>query len=437
MRRLLSVLLWSVIAGAFIGPGTVTTAAAAGAGYGLSLLWALVFSTVACLVLQEAAARLTVTSGRDLGQALRARFSGGAPGVAVVILVLGAVVLGCAAYQAGNLLGAVVGAEQVVGLPRAAVVLAAATIAATLLWLGTPQVVARCLSALVAVMGVAFAVTAVAVGPEAGALLRGAVLPQLPAGAGLLVLGLVGTTVVPYNLFMGSALARDQDLGELRFGLTVAVVLGGLISGAVLVVGSAVAGPFSFAGLVEVLALRLGVAAPLLLGCGLLAAGLSSAITAPLAAAMTARSLFGGGRWGERSWRFRAVWLGVLGAGVAGAVADVQPVPAIVAAQVFNGVLLPVVAGFLLVAANDRSVVGEEGLAGPAHTALMGAVVLVTVLLGVSSVLRALARVAGGPTPTEGALLGAAGLVAAILAWPLGRAVWRGRGRSTAGSGPS
>ena len=77
MKRLLDVLFWSVISAAFIGPGTVTTAASAGAGYGFALLWALGFSTVACLVLQEASARLTLASGSDLGQALRRRFAGG------------------------------------------------------------------------------------------------------------------------------------------------------------------------------------------------------------------------------------------------------------------------------------------------------------------------------------------------------------------------
>ena len=54
MRRLAAILFWSIIAAAFIGPGTVTTAASAGAAFELRLLWALVFSTVACLVLQEA-----------------------------------------------------------------------------------------------------------------------------------------------------------------------------------------------------------------------------------------------------------------------------------------------------------------------------------------------------------------------------------------------
>ena len=48
----------AVIAAAFIGPGTVTTATLAGAEYGVTLLWALLFSVLATLVLQEMAARL-------------------------------------------------------------------------------------------------------------------------------------------------------------------------------------------------------------------------------------------------------------------------------------------------------------------------------------------------------------------------------------------
>ncbi len=77
MKRLLSVLLGAVIAAAFLGPGTVTTAARAGAAHRYELLWALVFATVACLVLQEASARLTIASGHNLGQALRSRFRHG------------------------------------------------------------------------------------------------------------------------------------------------------------------------------------------------------------------------------------------------------------------------------------------------------------------------------------------------------------------------
>ena len=71
MKRLASILVWSAISAAFIGPGTVTTAARAGAGFGLALLWAVVFSTAACFLLQEASARVTIATGRPLGQVIR------------------------------------------------------------------------------------------------------------------------------------------------------------------------------------------------------------------------------------------------------------------------------------------------------------------------------------------------------------------------------
>jgi NRAMP (natural resistance-associated macrophage protein)-like metal ion transporter len=249
VRRLAAILLWSVIAAAFIGPGTVTTAAAAGAGFGLALLWTLVFSTVACLVLQEASARLTLVSGRNLGQALRHRYPTGFTGTAVLLLVLGAIVLGCAAYEAGNILGGVAGAVLATGRSPKLLALASGVIAGLLLWFNRPRRVAHLLSIVVAVMGVAFLFTAFQLRPQIGEILRGALVPALPAGSALLAIGLVGTTVVPYNIFLGSGIAAGQSLGELRLGLAVAIGLGGLISMGVLVAGTAVDGEFTFQAL--------------------------------------------------------------------------------------------------------------------------------------------------------------------------------------------
>jgi len=409
MQRLLTILFWSVIAAAFVGPGTVTTCARAGVEHRFALLWALAFSTLTCFVLQEASARVAVVSRQDLGRALRARFGPGPLGMLVVLLVLGAIVLGCAAYQAGNLLGAVSGVT--VGLARSGgggawasvLTVALAGAAALLLWLARTVTVARLMGLVVAVMGIAFVVTAVVLRPSPGALLRGLTAPTLPAGAGLLVLGLVGTTVVPYNLFLGSGLARGQRLSEVRFGLAVAVVLGGVISMAVLVVGSAVPAPFEFEALARALSGRLGAWARVSFAAGLFCAGFSSAITAPLAAAVTARGLFARDRdprWGERSWRWRAVWLGVLLPGVGFAVAaflrggggSAVPVQVIVLAQAFNGLLLPLVAVFLMVVVNDRGLMGERGVNSARANVLMGVVVAVTVGLGASAAWRAVAR---------------------------------------------
>jgi len=430
VKRLGSVLLWAVIAAAFIGPGTVATAASAGASFGLALLWALVFSTVACLVLQEAGGRLTIVSGLSLGQALRSRYSTGVRGGFVVILVLGAILIGCGAYEAGNILGGVAGAVMATGWSKGLLTLATGLIAAALLWSQAPRRVARFLSGIVAVMGVAFLATAWRVGPSVVDVLRASFVPNLPLGSGVLVLGLIGTTVVPYNIFLGSGLARGQNLQDLRLGLAIAVGFGGVISMGVLVVGTAVEGAFSFEALASVLSTKLGGWASDLFAVGLLGAGLSSAITAPLAAAITARDLLGRGRddeaWGMQSWRYRAVWMGVLGAGVGFGVSGIQPIPAIILAQALNGILLPLVAVFLFLAVNDRDLMAGQGNRLPANL-VMGAVVWVSLLLGTSALWRAVARVAGisPPSPAQIVLL-TTGLSLIVL-FALSRIFVRGR----------
>ncbi len=424
MSRLWSILSWSVIAAAFIGPGTVTAAASAGAGFRYALLWALLFSTLACLLLQEASARLTVVSGQGLGRALRRQYRGGFSATVVLVLVLGAVVLGCAAYEAGNILGGAAGAALGTGLnPRLATVVSG-LVAAVLLWVGRPQTVARMLGVFVAVMGLAFLYTAWRLGPAPLDLLRGVVVPTVPRDSSLLVLGLIGTTVVPYNLFLGSELAHGQKLSDLRFGLTVSVLLGGVISMGILVVGSSVGGSFSFEALAEVLAQRLGPWARSMFAAGLYVAGLSSAITAPLAAAVTARSVLGVREerpWGDRSWRFRFVWAGVLTTGVGFGLAGVRPIPAILLAQALNGVLLPLVAVFLLLAVNDARLMGRAELNGRWANGALVIVVATTIVLGVAGVSRAVAAAVGLGSPGEGKLLLLSAVVAAMIGWPITR----------------
>jgi Mn2+/Fe2+ NRAMP family transporter len=431
VRRLTAILLWSVIAAAFIGPGTVTTAAAAGAGFGLALLWTLVFSTVACLVLQEASARLTLVSGRNLGQALRHRYPAGFTGTAILLLVLGAIVLGCASYEAGNILGGVAGAVLATGGSPKLLALASGAVAGLLLWFNKPRRVAQLLSIVVAVMGVAFLFTAFQLRPELGEVLRGALVPSLPTGSALLAIGLVGTTVVPYNIFLGSGIAGGQSLGDLRLGLAVAVGLGGLISMGVLVAGTAVDGEFGFQALSLVLAERLGPWAASLFAIGLFGAGLSSAVTAPLAAAVTARSLFQTAAneelWSERSWRYRSVWLAVLLTGLGFGLSNVAPIPAIVLAQALNGVLLPIVAIFLLLEVNDRRSMDEQGVNGVFSNTVMTLVVAVTVLLGTANVTRAVARTLGWSAPTDGTLVVISAVVMIVGSLPVYRAFQRRR----------
>lgn len=64
----------ALVAAAFIGPGTVTTCTLSGASYGYTLLWAMLFSTIATIVFQEMASRVGIVTQMGLGEALRERY---------------------------------------------------------------------------------------------------------------------------------------------------------------------------------------------------------------------------------------------------------------------------------------------------------------------------------------------------------------------------
>jgi len=107
---------------------------------------------------------------------------------------------------------------------------------------------------------------------------------------------------------------------------------------------------------------------------------------------LTARSLLGekdDARWVESSVRYRAIWIGVLVTGMAFGIADVRPIPVIILAQAFNGLLLPLVAVFLWVAMNDRDLLGG-GTNSRLQNLVMGVVVLVCVVLGLRGMLAAI-----------------------------------------------
>ena len=364
-KGLLSVLFWSVIAAAFIGPGTVTTAARAGASFQYQLLWALVFSTIATIILQEAAARITIASGKSLGEVLAQRYRGSGQ-IYLRWLLAGSVVLGCAAYEAGNFLGAIAGLQLWQPWPTPILVIALAAVVGLLLWQGKLSLIARFLGLVVGLMGLLFMTVAFRSDVSWIAVTQGALLPQIPAGSALLIIGLVGTTIVPYNLFLASGLSKGQDIREMRIGVSLAVIIGGLISMAILLSGSLLKGEFGFSQLAGVLGEQLGSWASVCFALGLFAAGWSSALTAPMAAAIAAQSLFGYGpaasRWSNQGTNFRLVWMGVLACGLVFGLLGAAPVPTIILAQAFNGLLLPLVTVVIALVVNDPQILPKSYL---------------------------------------------------------------------------
>ena len=377
-----------LVTAAFIGPGSIATASVAGANFGFVLLWALLFSLIATVVLQEMAARLGLVSSSGLAQALRTTFNHPTVNRAAVALVVAAIGIGNAAYEAGNISGAALGLQSITDLsaPVCAVVLG--VIASVLLGSSGYKLLEPILIILVLIMSCVFVVTMIAIDVDYSGLIKGLLVPSLPAGSMLTVIALIGTTVVPYNLFLHSNLVQEKwrgvdldiALSESRTDTIVSIGLGGLITLAVMST-SAVAffdtgREFSSTSIATQLEPILGTSANLFFAFGLMAAGLTSAITAPLAAAYAVSGAMG---WPAdyTNRRFRAVWLTVLIIGTTFAAIGTKPIAAILFAQAANGLLLPVVAVFLLIIMNRGDLLGDHRNTWKAN--VVGGMVVITV----------------------------------------------------------
>lgn len=394
----------ALITAAFIGPGTVTACTLAGANYGYALLWALGFSVIATIVLQEMSARLGIVGRMGLGEALRAEFTSKIGRIFSILLVISAIALGNAAYETGNILGGALGLEALTGkiIPMDAAGfhlnywgLLIGFLAFTLLWFGNYKILEKSLIALVILMSVSFLITMFFLGPHLGELLKGLFVPTIPKGAILTVAGLIGTTVVPYNLFLHAALVQEkwtkvEELGEARKDIRISILFGGIISLSIVITSAIVL----YGGEVPIknaadMAMQLepllGSWAKILVGIGLFAAGITSAITAPMAAAYATSGILGWKR-DLKSWKFKAVWLGVLLVGVLFSTLGFKPLSAILFAQAANGILLPVIAGFLLYVMNSKKILGSQTNSVWAN--ILGvAIVLLSLGLGLKSLL--------------------------------------------------
>jgi len=380
----------TLVAAAFIGPGTITTCTIAGVTTGYTLLWAMVFSIVATIVLQEMSARLGFITRKGLGESINENFKKGVSRYIVFFLVIGAILIGNAAYEAGNLSGGVLGLELTTGeFQYWPIVLGVISFA--LLFFGKYKWIERFLIALVILMSICFLVTAIMVRPDISMMFAG-LIPQNIELNYLLILGLIGTTVVPYNLFLhASTISKKFDetasLRDVRIENNVAIIMGGIISMLIIITAAASAGHITEVHSAKDLALQLeplfGKNAKLFMGIGLLSAGLSSTLTAPLAAAYAAKGIFG---WqgNESSPHFKGIWMLVLITGLIVAMTGIKPVTIIKFAQVMNAILLPFIAIFLVYLCNQKSILGAYKNSR-VQNILALFVLVITVLLSIKS----------------------------------------------------
>lgn len=393
IERLRSIGPGAMVAAAFIGPGTVTTASVTGAKFGYALIWTIAFSIVATIVLQEMSARLGLVTRQGLGEALREQFENPIAEYVSIALVVSAIGIGTAAYEAGNILGGAAGLATVTGIPATVWGPAMGLVAGALLWTGSYEVIERALIVLVAVMGLSFLLDAILIGPDLDAIATGFV-PKVPEGSVFLITGLIGTTVVGYNLFLHASSVQERwhgvdDLEACRTDTVLSIVIGGFITLAILTtaaavfpVGTNIEDVGTMAKQIEPL---VGTHAKILFSVGLFAAGFTSATTAPLAGAYATAGALGWDR-DLSSTKFRAIWMTILLVGVAFSALGTSPVRAILFAQVANGVLLPIIALFLIYVMNDRGTL-EEYVNTTPQNVVGGVVTLVVVWLGVRTLL--------------------------------------------------
>lgn len=352
-----------VITSAFIGPGTVTLCLLAGVASGNTLLWAVIFSTAATIVLQDMCVRLGFYTKFGLEETIKIKLENNAFLPIISALIFVAIIFGNTAYQSGNIAGTAMGIELIAGnvVSRSVVIILIYIFCVFSILFLNYNKIKDLLGLLVFAMSLTFVTLALLYFPDFMDFIKGCFIPVFQSKDVLIIMGLIGTTVVPYNLFLHASLVAKQsemDLRELRKDSFWAIIIGGIISMAIVIIGSKGQGMDikTTADMAAILKSTTKSYSNVLLGLGLFSAGLTSALTAPIAAGLVAAGLFG---WSKdlNFIKTKIVVLFVLTVGFLVTLFNVKNIEVIKTAQVINGILLPVFAVFLLLVLNDRKVI--------------------------------------------------------------------------------
>ena len=348
------------------------------------------------------AARLGVVSQKGLSDVIREEIKKPIFRVLAIILIFSAIVIGNAAYEAGNITGAVLGAEAIFGIQNLQIgdfklnlwSIFIGAVAFILLFTGSYKTLEKIFIGLVLLMSISFVLTAILTKPDILEILSG-LIPTGNAAGLLTVMAIVGTTAVPYNLFLHASLVSEKwkessYLPIARKELIVSIILGGTVSMAILIsaASSGLTNVNSAADMAVSLEPLFGKFATWFMSLGLLAAGITSSITAPLAAAYVVKGCFGW-KGGMKSAKFKTVWAVVLILGVFFSSLQINPIEIIRFAQIANGILLPVIAIFLFWVVNKTSVLGKQRNS-KLQNVLGLLVIALSVFLGIKAILSVL-----------------------------------------------
>lgn len=289
----------------FIDPGNWASNMAAGSQFGYSLLWVVTLSTIMLIVLQHNAAHLGIATGQCLAEATTAHLPRPASR-----LILGSAYLATVATALAEVLGGAIALQMLFRLPLAvgSVLVAAASLA--LLMSSSYKRVERWIIAFVSLIGISFLVELALVDVSWGEAAVSWVRPALPSGSLAIVMSVLGAVVMPHNLFLHSEViqsqhfeARGDDVVRERLqhefvDTLFSMGVGWAINSAMVILAATT---FFTRGIVvddlavaaQTLSPILGQAATVTFALALLLAGLSSSITAAMAAGTISAGMFG------------------------------------------------------------------------------------------------------------------------------------------------
>jgi NRAMP (natural resistance-associated macrophage protein)-like metal ion transporter len=351
-------------------PGGILTYSNAGAKYGYTLLWTLIPTTIALIVIQEMAARMGAITGKGLSDLIREEF--GLRMTFFTMLVLSLADFGNIASEFAGIASGVgiFGVSKYISVP----------IGAALVWTvivrGSYKPVERVLIVL-ALIYFAYPVSAFFAKPDWGEAMKNTLIPQFNSDPGYLVMivGLIGTTITPWMQFYLQASIVEKGITRRNYGLSrIDVIFGCIITDVIafFIVVACAATIFhsqhrditDVADAARALAPFAGKFATILFAVGLVNASLMSAAILPLATAYNICEGLGfesgvDRRFGEAKI-FYSLYTGLIVCGAAFVLIPQMPLlKVILLSQVANGILLPFVLTFMILLINRPSLMGE------------------------------------------------------------------------------
>ncbi|AJJ84336.1 manganese transport protein mntH [Yersinia pestis Angola] len=191
---------------AYIDPGNFATNIQAGATFGYTLLWVVVWANVMAMLVQLLSAKLGIATGKNLAEHIRDRFP--RPVVWAYWVQAEIIVM---ATDLAEFIGAAIGFKLLFGvtLLQGAVLTGIATFLILMLQNRGQKPLELVIGGLLLFVAAAYIVELIFSQPDIAALGRGMLIPNLPDGnAVFLAAGGLGATIMPHVIYLHSALTQ-------------------------------------------------------------------------------------------------------------------------------------------------------------------------------------------------------------------------------------